>query len=111
MVGDVPFHVGLTHVWDLMDGRFEGGVFVVDESAFPVGEVVEFVAGVGECCAALLDVLFAAAHPCAFTGCEDVGIDVVHAHDGVLVGDFGVAPCGGDCSGDVGVTLGCSEDC
>ena len=78
-----------------------------EETALPVGKLFIFVATQGQGSATHFDILLAATTPGALGRGEDVGVDVVHGHNGGVAGRLGVVPRGTDGAGNVvGALLG-----
>ena len=102
-VGDAPAYVGLLHVGDRL--VFEHVRFVEEEAAFKVGKLFKFLARVRQRGAASFDVLLTAAVPSPFGRGENIGVNVVLAHDVRIGLCFRVVPRRADCARHVARAL------
>ena len=102
-VGDAPAYVCLFYIGDGL--VFQRVGFVEEETAFPVGKLVELLAAVGEHCTAFLNVFFTATNPSTLGTCNYVGVHIVLFNNVGLGGSLAVVPVGRNCSSNLFVTL------
>ena len=109
-LAQVPAHVCLPYVGNLLLNRPQRGSLVEEETLLPVLELLILLSAVGQVGTARLDVLLAATLPGTVCDGQDIGIEVVLLDDEFLVADETVVPDTRDGTGHVGCSLRLVED-